>query len=126
MAAGKELSASCEKLTGHIAKPHFPGYKTRQQKTHEITEIEPGINKERMKRSKTKQQRRQQEQKAFRMSKHKQFSKRHDAAAEQPQRKRGAEGEGSSEQMQRKSSSSRVSEGSRGGAAAATAAGELN
>lgn len=44
-----------------------------------------------MKRSKTKQQRRQQEQKAFRMSKHKQFSKRHDAAAEQPQRKRGAE-----------------------------------
>lgn len=80
-----------------------------------------------MKRSKTKQQRRQQEQKAFRMSKHKQFSKRHDAAAEQPQRKRRAEGEGSSEQMQRKSSSSsRVSEGSRGSAEAATAAGELN
>lgn len=90
-AAGNELSASCEKLTGHIAKPHFPGYKTRQQKTHEIPEIEPGINKQRMKRSKTKQQRRQQEQKAFRMSKHKQFSKRHDAAAEQPQRKRGEE-----------------------------------
>lgn len=78
----------------------FQRIKRGNKKTYEIPEIEPEINKERMEKKQNKATAaEQQEQKAFRMSKHKQFLKRHDAAAEQQrQRKRKA---ASSEQRQR-------------------------
>lgn len=77
----------------------FQRIKSGNKKTYEIPEIEPEINKERMEKKQNKATAaEQQEQKAFRMSKHKQFLKRHDAAAEQQRQRAEAEEEKSSEQ----------------------------
>lgn len=85
----EELSASCEKLTGLIFQLKGKGNKTYE--IYEINKIEPGINERRSRRGSKATAAAAREQKAFRMSKHKQFSKRHDAAerAQQRQRERG-------------------------------------